>query len=81
MPDDELETIMKNFEDGDVSIKDSVLDYYGKLCKNYEEVESRFINGIEIFSQALYMNVGESKFDAGQIYLRSLLKYHRDLIK
>ena len=81
MPDDELEQIMKNFEDGDVSIKDSVLDRYGKLCKNYEEVESRFVNGIEIFSQTLYMNVGEWKYDAAQIYLRSLLKYHHDVIK
>ena len=81
LPDDELEQIMKNFEDGDVSIKESVLDRYGKLCKNFETTESRFINGIEIFSQALYMNVGESKVDAAQLYLRSLLKYHRDLVK
>ena len=72
---------MKNFEDGDVSIKESVLDRYGKLCKNFETTESRFINGIEIFSQALYMNVGESKVDAAQLYFRSLLKYHRDLVK
>lgn len=52
-----------------------------KLLKNYEESESRFVNGVEIFTQALYENVGESKVDAAQLYLKSLLKYHRDLIK
>ena len=52
-----------------------------KLCKNFEESESRFSNGIEIFSQALYENIGESNINAAQLYLKSLLKYHRELIK
>ena len=86
-----MEQIMEKFEDGDVSIQSGILDRYGwesspnplssKLWKNFEASESRFVNGVEIFTHALYENVGESNVDAAQLYLKALLKYHRDLIK
>lgn len=38
------------------------------------------MNGVEIFSQALYENLGQSEVNAAQLYLKALLKYHRELV-